>query len=278
MGLFGVHASIAGGLYHAIEEGTRLKCEAIQIFTANQRQWTVKPVSEEEAEKFRSTWKSSDIKKVVSHNSYLVNLASADKGNLEKSRKTFIEEMERVKALGVDAVIFHPGSHANTTFEKGLQTIIDSLNYCIPKVKDFKSMLLLEITAGSGNSIGSKFEHIAAIIKGVEKEEIMGVCFDTAHAFEAGYDTVNDYEGVFKYFDDSIGLKRLKAFHINDSKTPFDSHSDRHEHIGKGEIGLSFFKKLVNDRRFRAHPMILETPMEGGWDKRNLATLRRLEA
>lgn len=276
MGLFGIHASISGGIYNAIDEGTRLKCEAIQIFTANQRQWTAKPVAADEAEKFKASWKASKIQKIVSHNSYLVNLASADAGNLEKSRKTFIEEMERVKILGIDAIIFHPGSHANTTFEKGMLTIIESLNFAISKVKDFKAMLLLETTAGSGSSIGGKFEHLAEIIAGIDKKEIMGVCFDTAHTFEAGFDTVNDFDGVFKNFDRIIGLKKLRAFHVNDSKTAFNSHADRHEHIGKGEIGLGFFKKLVNDKRFKDLPMILETPMEDGWDRRNLGTLRKL--
>ena len=277
MNLFGIHASISGGVYNAIAEGESLKCGALQIFTANQRQWDVKDISDVDAAKFELAWKKSQIKKIVSHSSYLINLGSIDPVNLKKSRDAFVSEMKRVSALGIDAVIFHPGSYGTSNYEKGLETIIEGLNYAISCVKEYKSLLLLEITAGSGNSIGGKFEDIAAVIAGVENKQIMGVCFDTAHAFEAGYDTVNDYEGVFKQFDKTIGLKRLKAFHVNDSKTDFTSHSDRHEHIGMGKVGEGFFKKLVNDKRFKNLPMILETPKEAGMDKKNLTLLRKLQ-
>ncbi len=274
MGLFGIHGSISGGLFNAIEEGQALGCEALQIFTANQRMWSVKTPSSDDMSAFAAAWKKSGIKKVVSHNSYLVNLASVNPGLLGKSRLAFMAEMERVRDLNIDGLVFHPGSFTGGTYEEGIKNIIDSINRALSEVKGFASRVLLETTAGSGSSIGGKFEDLAYIIGKVKKKENIGVCFDTAHVFEAGYNTKDDYEGVFKAFDRIIGLENLRCFHINDSKTEFESHSDRHEHIGRGFLGADFFKKLVNDKRFKDVPMILETPKDGDMDKVNLKLLR----
>jgi deoxyribonuclease-4 len=276
MGLFGIHGSISGGLFKAIEEGSSLKCEALQIFTANQRMWTVKTPSAGDTTAFAGSWDKSRIKKIVSHNSYLVNLASVNPVLLEKSRASFAAEMERVAALDLDGLVFHPGSFTGGTYEQGVKNIIDSMNMALAKVKGFSSILLLETTAGSGNSIGGKFEQLAYIISGIKQKEKVGVCFDTAHVFEAGYNTKEDYEGVFGEFDKIVGVKNIRCFHINDSKTEFGSHADRHEHIGKGFLGADFFGKLVNDKRFRDVPMILETPKDGNMDSVNLKLLRKL--
>jgi deoxyribonuclease IV len=276
MGLFGIHGSIGGGLYNAIEQADGLGCQALQIFTANQRMWNVKTPAEEDITAFKTAWKKSGIKKIVSHNSYLVNLASVNDELLEKSRNGFFAEMQRVDALGLDGLVFHPGSFTDGTYEQGAQNIIDSLNLALAKNKKFSSVLLLETTAGSGSSIGGRFEHLANILGGIKQKEKIGVCFDTAHVFEAGYDTKENYEVVFKEFDKIIGIDNIRCFHINDSKTPFESHSDRHEHIGRGELGRAFFEKLVNDRRFRNIPMILETPPDNNMDSVNLKLLNKM--
>jgi deoxyribonuclease-4 len=276
MGLLGIHGSISGGLFNAIEEGESLGCGAMQIFTANQRMWTVRNPSPDDTAVFSGAWKKSHVKMVVSHGSYLVNLASVNPELLKRSRAAFIAEMQRVDALGLDALIFHPGSFTGGAYEQGIKNIIDSLNAALATVKGFGSRILLETTAGSGSSIGGKFEDIAYIIGKVKQKDKVGVCFDTAHVFEAGYNLKDDYSGVFKEFDGIIGVEKIHCFHINDSKTEFESHADRHENIGKGKIGAEFFGKLVNDKRFKDIPMILETPKEGGMDAKNLELLRKL--
>jgi deoxyribonuclease-4 len=276
MGLLGIHGSISGGLYNAINEADALGCSSLQIFTANQRMWSVKTPSEDDAAQFKAVWKKSGIKKIVSHNSYLVNLASFNPELLEKSRAAFIAELERVAALGLDALILHPGSFTGGDFEGGVRNITESLNMAFSKVKGFSPKVLLETTAGSGSSIGGKFGDLALIIKGIKQGEKIGVCFDTAHVFEAGYDTKEDYKGVFGEFDRVIGLEKIGCFHVNDSKTDFASKADRHWHIGKGFIGEDFFGKLVNDKRFKNTPMILETPKEGGMDAVNIKLLKKL--
>ncbi len=276
MGYIGFHASVSGGVYNAIDEAIQKKAEAIQIFTANQRMWSVKEIPEEDVKLFFEKRKKSDIKSIVSHDSYLINLASGDKTILEKSRKAFKDEIKRSTILKLDAVIFHPGSFSGTTYENGIKNIIDSLNILMIDIPADGPCLLLETTAGSGNTIGGKFEEIAEIIKNIKRKEKTGVCFDTAHVFEAGYNIRQNYEKVFNNFDRIIGIEKLKAMHINDSKTIYASKSDRHEHIGKGEIGKDFFKKLMKDKRFAEIPMIIETPKVGKWDLINMSLLKRL--
>ncbi|MCX8093298.1 MAG: deoxyribonuclease IV [Candidatus Goldbacteria bacterium] len=276
MGYIGFHASISGGVHNAIDEAIQKKAEAIQIFTANQRMWSVKDIPDKDVKLFFEKRKKSGLKSIVSHDSYLINLASGDKTILEKSRKAFKDEIKRSIILKLDAVIFHPGSFTGTTFEVGIKNIIESLNTLIMDIPEDGPFLLLETTAGSGNTIGGKFEELAEIIKGVKRKEKIGVCFDTAHTFEAGYDLVNNYEKVFSDFDKIIGLEKLKAMHINDSKTEYASKADRHEHIGKGEIGKDVFKKLMKDKRFAKIPMIIETPKVGEWDEKNIRLLKKM--
>ncbi len=276
MGYIGFHASISGGVHNAIDEAIDKKAEAIQIFTANQRMWKVKDIQQEDIKLFFEKRKKSGLKAIVSHDSYLINLASGDKDILLKSRQAFADEIKRSIVLKLDAVIFHPGSFSGTTYETGIGNIIDSLNLLMKDMPPDSPYLLLETTAGSGNTIGGKFEELAEIIKSIKRKDKIGVCFDTAHAFESGYDIKNNYDKVFDEFDKIIGIEMLKAMHINDSKTNYASKADRHEHIGKGEIGKDVFKKLMKDKRFSKIPMIIETPKEGNWDVKNIKLLRKM--
>lgn len=279
MGLLGAHVSISGGVYKAPERGEKLGCESIQIFSKNQMQWKAKPLTPEDSQKFKEELRKTRIKEVVIHDSYLINLGSPDEEKLQMSRDAFLDEMIRAEILGVKYLVFHPGSHMGKGEEIGLKLIAESLNILIDKAKEVSNvMLLLETTAGQGSNLGYKFEHLKFIMDQVEKKERLGVCFDTAHAFEAGYDisTEEGYERTFKEFDNIIGLEKLKVFHLNDSKTPLGSHIDRHEHIGEGMIGLKAFELLVNDERFKNHPMILETPGGEKYYEYNLKVLRGL--
>jgi len=279
MGLLGAHVSISGGVYKAPERGKKLGCESIQIFSKNQMQWKAKPLTPEDSQKFKEELRKARIKEVVIHDSYLINLGSPDGEKLQMSRDAFLDEMIRTEILGVKYLVFHPGSHMGKGEEIGLKLIAESLNILIDKAKEASNvMLLLETTAGQGSNLGYKFEHLKFIMDQVEKKERLGVCFDTAHAFEAGYDisTEEGYERTFKEFDNIIGLEKLKVFHLNDSKTPLGSHIDRHEHIGEGMIGLKAFELLVNDERFKNHPMILETPGGEKYYEYNLKVLRGL--
>lgn len=279
MGLLGAHVSISGGVYKAPERGEKLGCESIQIFSKNQMQWKAKPLTPEDSQKFKEELRKTRIKEVVIHDSYLINLGSPDEEKLQMSRDAFLDEMIRAEILGVKYLVFHPGSHMGKGEEIGLKLIAESLNILIDKAKEVSNvMLLLETTAGQGSNLGYKFEHLKFIMDQVEKKERLGVCFDTAHAFEAGYDisTEEGYERTFKEFDNIIGLEKLKVFHLNDSKTPLGSHIDRHEHIGEGMIGLKAFELLVNEERFKNHPMILETPGGEKYYEYNLKVLRGL--
>jgi len=279
MGLLGAHVSISGGVYKAPERGEKLGCESIQIFSKNQMQWKAKPLTPGDSQKFKEELRKTHIKEVVIHDSYLINLGSPDEEKLKKSRDAFLDEMVRAEILGVKYLVFHPGSHMGKGEEIGLKLIAESLNILIDKAKEASNvLLLLETTAGQGSNLGYKFEHLKFIMDQVEKKERLGVCFDTAHAFEAGYDisTEEGYERTFKEFDNIIGLEKLKVFHLNDSKTPLGSHIDRHENIGEGMVGLKAFELLVNDERFKNHPMILETPGGEKYYEYNLKVLRGL--
>ena len=276
MGLLGAHVSISGGLEKSIERGTALDCEVIQIFSKNQRQWKSPPLTDESIQRFCSALSKSKIRQVIIHDSYLINLAHPGKDARKKSLDFFVDEMIRADLLGVPYLVFHPGSHIQTSIQEGIERITESLNSALDRQPDGKVMLLLETTAGMGNHIGNKFEHLADIIEGVKNKKRVGVCFDTAHTFEAGYGhhTLNGYKKVFHAFDSIIGLNYLKVFHLNDSKTDLGKRVDRHQNIGKGYIGEEMFRLLVNDSRFMKHPMILETPEGDEWFKRNMQLLK----
>jgi len=265
--LIGAHTSIAKGVFNAIYEANKIGANCLQMFTANQRQWRAKPISKEDAKKFINAKKENNIKKVVSHNSYLINLGSPKKESLELSRKTFLEEIKRCHALEIDYLVFHPGAALTSTKEECLDTISESILSYESEVKKGKTKLLLETTAGQGSNVGYKFEQIDYIIKKVKHKIPIGVCLDTCHIFAAGYDirTKKDFDKTFDKFDKVIGLKFLNAFHVNDSKTEFESRKDRHESLGKGKIGIDTFKFLMKDKRFQNIVKILETPVDTLW-------------
>ncbi|NGX34307.1 MAG: Endonuclease 4 [Candidatus Anoxychlamydiales bacterium] len=265
--LIGAHTSIAGGVFNAIYEANSLGANTLQIFTANQRQWRAKPISKEDAKKFIDAKKEKDIKKVVSHNSYLINLGSPKKDSLALSRKAFIEEIKRCHALEIDYLVFHPGSALTSTPDECLDTISESILSFESEIKKGKTKLLLETTAGQGSNVGYKFEHLEYIIKKVKHKVPLGVCLDTCHIFAAGYDirTKKTWDNTIEEFDRVIGLKFINAFHVNDSKTDFNSRKDRHESIGKGKIGIDTFKFLMKEKNFQNVPKILETPNEDLW-------------
>ena len=278
--LLGAHVSISGGVFNAPYRGEKLGCTAIQIFTKNQMQWKAKELSKNDIEKFKTELKKSTVKSVIAHNSYLINLGSPDRDNLEKSRASFETEMQRAEALGIPFLVFHPGSYLNGNEVQGLRTIAESINILLNKYHNFKLTLLLETTAGQGSNLGYRFEQLAEIINLVDQQDRVGICFDTAHAFAAGYDirTKEAYEKTFATFDNILGLKKLKAFHLNDSKKEIGTKVDRHEHIGKGLIGLDAFRFLLNDPRIENIPKILETPGTEEDFKRNLDLLKSLIA
>jgi deoxyribonuclease-4 len=260
--LLGAHMSIAGGVHTAVDRATSVGCTALQVFTKNNNQWNGKPFTEEDIAQYKKKIAAAGVAPVVSHDSYLINLCGTNPDILNKSRAAFIDELERCEVLGIPLLNFHPGSHLGLGDEEGIKGICESLNIAHAETKGFSVKSVLEATAGQGTNIGYKFEHLRAIIDGVEHPERMAVCIDTCHIFAAGYDisTEKGYEETFTLFDEIVGLERLIAFHVNDSKKGLGSHVDRHEHIGKGMIGLTGFRLLMNDARFANIPKILETP------------------
>jgi len=260
--LLGAHTSISGGVSRSVTLAEKLGFTAMQIFTKNNNRWSAKPLEENEIQKFRTLLSESNVDFVVSHDSYLINLCAKDAGNLEKSREAFIDELERCETLGIKYLNFHPGSHVGQGEDFGINMIAESLNIAHQKTTDFKVSSMLELTAGQGTNLGFRFEQIAKIIELVDERERMTTCIDTAHIFAAGYNIKDEseYEKVIRDFDSVIGLDRLKCFHMNDSKKELGSRVDRHEHIGKGFIGLEGFKNIMNDSRLTHIPKVLETP------------------
>lgn len=280
--LLGAHVSISEGLSSAPAEGKRIGGEAIQIFSKNQRQWVVKPLAEENAAAFRQAMTDQGIQAAVIHDSYLINLASPSAPGLTKARAAFIDEMERAQMLGVRHLIFHPGAHMGEGEARGLQTIGESLDHCIAKARAPDVVPLAEITAGQGTNVGYTLEHLRELIDRVSSKDRLAVCIDTCHLFQAGYDirTRKDYDATMRRIDETVGIRQIRAFHLNDAKKPFHSRVDRHEEIGKGTIGVEAFRCLMNDERFAGVPMVLETPEPDRYAKeiRLLRGLRKRRA
>jgi deoxyribonuclease IV len=278
--LLGAHTSIRGGVANAVDLAVKLTFNTMQIFTKNNTRWAAKPLTLDEVKGFRRKVEESQLKNIVAHDSYLINLCASDKIMLEKSVEAFVDELTRCELLGVRYLNFHPGSHGGSGEDAGIRVIAESINRAHEMTVDFKVSTMLELTAGQGSAIGYRFEHLRQIIDLIEQPERMSVCIDTAHLFAAGYDfrTPDTYKKTFTEFDNIIGLKRLKCFHINDSKKELGSRVDRHEHIGKGKIGLDGFRLIMNDKRFTGIPKILETPKgkEQLEDIENLNILRSL--
>jgi deoxyribonuclease IV len=274
----GAHVSTAGGVDKAPGNGRNLGCEAIQVFTRNQLQWRARSLAKEEVASFRQEMDSRRIKVAVAHDSYLINLGSPEAETLRKSLEAFADEMERCELLGIPYLVFHPGSHLGVGEAAGLKRIAESINRVLRHKKGAATQVLLETTAGQGTSLGYRFEQLAAILDEIEVKDRVGVCVDTCHLYAAGYDfrTRAAYDVTFHQLDQMVGLKKVKAFHLNDSKKGLGSRIDRHENIGKGELGLDAFGFLLNDPRFAGLPMLLETPGGDESYRRDLKTLRRL--
>ncbi len=278
--LLGAHMSIGGGVYTAVDRATSIGCTALQVFTKNNNQWSAKPLTEKEIEQYKTKIAAAAITPVVAHDSYLINLCAVKPDLLEKSRTAFVDELTRCEQLGIQLLNFHPGAHGGVGDEDGIKRIIESLNIAHERTKGFKVLSVVEATAGQGTAVGYKFEHLEKIVRAVDEPNRMAVCIDTCHIFAAGYDirTEEGYTATFKEFDDIVGLNRLAVFHCNDSKKGFGSHIDRHEHIGKGMIGVEGFSLLMNDTRFSNVPKILETPKSGDLheDVENMRVLKGL--
>jgi deoxyribonuclease-4 len=276
--MLGGHVSISGGLSLAPERAKNATCDCMQIFSKNQMQWEAKPIDLEEAEKFVASSREFGVQETIVHDSYLINLASPDKALLKQSREAFLDEMVRAKHLGVKSLIFHPGAHKGAGEQAGLKKIAESLNWARSEFGSGDVCSVLEITAGQGSVLGYSFDQLAKIISLLDDPKSAGVCFDTCHAYAAGYDikTRDGYAKTFDLFDDIVGLEFLKAFHLNDAKVKQGSNVDRHEQIGKGYIGLEGFRNFMNDKRFSQIPMVLETPKGEKGYKQELKTLRSL--
>jgi deoxyribonuclease-4 len=289
MPLLGAHLSIAGGLPRAIDRAEASRCEALQIFTKSVGQWRARPLPADEVAEFRSRIDASALRAVVAHNSYLINVAAADPALRAKSIEALGEELDRAELLGLDGLVMHPGSYTTGTEAEGLRLIADAVAGLLRARPQGRVRLLLEQTAGQGTNLGHRFEHLASIIDRLDGSPRVGVCLDTCHLLTAGYDLCSEhgYRETFRDFERHVGLDRLAVFHLNDSKKPCGSRVDRHEHIGKGCLGLEPFRRLMNDSRFARLPMLLETPKldtpasrrrsdADPWDMRNLRTLRKL--
>lgn len=277
--LLGTHVSIAGGVDKAVERAAKIGCTTFQIFTKNSNQWKATPLSDKVVQNYKRLLKLTKIKPVIAHDSYLINLCAKDKSILKKSREAFIDELMRCEILGINYLNFHPGSHMGMGEEDGIKLVAESINLAHEKTKGFKVKSMIETTAGQGTSIGYRFEQIRKIIDLVEDKKRLAVCVDTCHIFAAGYDirTEKSYLRTIEEFDSIIGLKFLKAFHLNDSKKGLGERVDRHEHIGKGKIGLNGFRFIMNDERFFNIPKVLETP-KGEDMKEDIINMRVLRS
>jgi deoxyribonuclease-4 len=306
MPLFGAHLSIAGGLHKALLAAQAHGMDTVQVFTASPQTWPVKPLpagrtasqsgesstqdagrweapdlADDAVHTFRRTLRQARLRLPMAHDSYLINLASPDEDLYRRSLEAFVVEMRRAERLGLRYLIAHPGAHVDSGEEAGLVRVARALDEAHARTPGFRVRVLLETTAGQGSTLGHRFEHLARILSLVAAPDRLGVCFDTCHVFAAGYALAPEaeYRATLRAFDQAVGLGRLRVFHVNDSLRPQGSRLDRHAHIGRGHLGLEPFRLLVNDRRFRNRPMVLETPKEGDegdMDAVNLAALRGL--
>lgn len=259
--LLGAHVGIGGGFSKAVTSGISIKADAIQVFTRNQMQWKAKPIDEDDAELFKTAFRESGLKSVVAHGSYLTNLASGEQTAANKSVEAVIDEICRCDLLGIHTYVFHPGSHVGAGEEIGLRRVAENLIKILDATSGCEVNLALETMAGQGNVICSRLESIAEVLKHVDSVRL-GVCVDTCHIFAAGYD-IRDKSGFDRFmnsFRRIIGIRKLIAVHLNDSKTELDSHIDRHENIGKGKIGIAGFRAVMNTDALSKIPMLLETP------------------
>ena len=278
--LLGAHMSIRGGVSMAIERARSIRCTAMQIFVKNNMQWFARPLTREEIRAFLNHVQRGEMLSVFGHANYLINLAATNLLFHTKSIRALAEELVRADQLELPFLVLHPGAHLGAGEEAGLEKIIDSVDEVFRKIPKVSTKIALEITAGQGSCIGHRFEHLAHIIANVREPERLRVCLDTAHLFAAGYEISSEagVRKIFREFDRIMGRCRLVAIHVNDSKTGRGSRVDRHEHIGKGRIGLDAFRFIMRSLRFKKIPKVLETPKgkDLAEDVTNLKTLRRL--
>lgn len=280
----GAHMSISGGMKTAVDRAAEVGATALQVFVKSSNQWSARPFDDGEPEIFRSECEKAGLTRfTLAHTSYLINLASPKDGLWNRSQRALGVEVERCLELGIPYLVLHPGSHVGSGEENGLDRIVRALDNVLDEklsATEQGTMVLLETTAGTGSNLGCRFEHLAHILEHARNSRHLGVCFDTCHTLAAGYEfrTEESYGKMFDEFDRIVGLDRLAAFHLNDSKTDLGSRRDRHEHIGKGFLGIEPFRFLMNDDRFKDLPMVLETPKgkELEEDRENLSVLRGL--
>ncbi len=282
----GAHNSIAGGLHNAAAEAVSIGGDTMQIFCKNQRQWNAKPLAEEEVDLFRSAVSEAGLGPVMVHDSYLINMGTPDDGKRARARAAFMGELERCEALGIPFLNFHPGSHTHPDKSKRddrdvrfacLDRIAECMNQCIEETPNYHCKLVIENAAGQGTNVGMTWEEVGYLADKVVKQDRVGICVDTQHSWAAGHDWVDHYDEVWDQFDDQVGLKRLVAFHLNDSKQPLGARVDRHDGIPEGHLGEGFWQALMGDGRFRDLPGYLETPSGvDGW-RREIAYLRGLQ-
>lgn len=278
--LIGTHVSVAGGLHTAFARATQAGCATMQIFVKNANTWNARPLTDADIASYKTAAGGATVAPVIAHAAYLINLCAITPETLAKSIAGFEDELRRCEALGVMGLVVHPGAHMGEGEEAGIRKIAESLNVIHDRTRGFRTFTLLEVTAGQGTTVGYRLEHLRDIIGGLVEPSRAGICLDTCHAFAAGYDLRND-EGWERLMTDivaTVGLEQLKAIHVNDSRKEFGSRRDRHEHIGKGAIGLEGFRFLMNDPRLDAIPKILETDKSEDMheDVENLNVLRSL--
>ncbi len=273
----GAHVSIAGGLDRSVARARELDATALQIFTGQPQRWADPGLSEEDVEAFRAALEASDVRVTVSHDSYLINLASEKEELLEKSERAFRSELDRCVRLGLDFLVTHPGNATGGDREEALRRNAGALARAIEDHPG-PTTVLVETTAGSGTALGWRFEELARLVEAVPEPQRrrLGVCLDTCHAWAAGYDLREDYRGVMEEFDRTIGLDRLRLFHLNDSRHPLGSRKDRHADIGEGELGDPAFAALMGDRDLDRVPRVIETPKGDDATERDRANLGRL--
>jgi len=277
---FGAHMSTSGGVWKALQRGSSIRCEVVQVFVKNNMQWLGKALSPEDLASYAKEEAANDFACVFGHTGYLINLGGPASENRVRSLKSLVQEIELATQLGLPFLVLHPGAHLGAGEAAGIKQIVSGLDEVFAVTKRSPVRIALENTAGQGTCLGNKVEHLAAIFDRVKKPERLGLCLDTAHFFAAGYDirTLQGWNAAIREVGSLIGLKQILAFHLNDSKTDLGSRVDRHEHIGKGKIGKEAFRHIVNDARFKKRPGCLETPKSDDLheDVENLATLRAL--
>ena len=278
--LLGTHVSTSGGIHTAFERGRSIGCTTMQIFTKNSNRWNAKPLSPDEVRQCAAAGSQWDIRPVFAHAAYLINLCATNPSVLKNSRAALIDELGRCELLGLRGLILHPGAHLGRGEEEGIRLIAESINHSHAATPGYATLTILESTAGQGTAIGFRFSHLRSIIDRVEQRSRMAVCLDTCHLFAAGYPigTESGWDETLKEFDATVGLDRLIAVHVNDSRRECGSRVDRHEHIGMGKIGLASFTFLMNDPRLQPIPKILETEKSEDMheDVENMTVLRSL--